>query len=185
MYINAKKKLLISEIVKIGLDIPFQSVKAKVLISLNEKGSLEQRLSMTFSPNIIPISSKGLYTIYASKDGIDECLYVGESDYCVSQRIRRFFRGLTSCNRPDEDHPAASKAKRDGYSLDTHTFKVKWIPWSIIVESAKKLNIDETDEDIMCELDSDISYFVKSKYNYTTYMMYGYNCATLKDFLGG
>jgi hypothetical protein len=171
-----------TEIVKIGLNIPFQSVEAKI-IYFNENGCLEPRLSMTFSPNKIPIYSKGLYTIYASKDGIDECLYVGESDYCVNQRIRRFFKELTGCTNPNETHPAASKAKNDGYSLESHTFKVKWIPWETIIAVAEKINTKTNYYDLMCNLDSAVSYFVKSKYNYTTYMMYGYSHATLKDFL--
>jgi len=181
MYIDAKKKLLITEIVKIGLNIPFQSVKAKI-IYFNENGSLEPRLSMSFSPNI-PINSTGIYTIYASKDGIDECLYVGESAYCVSQRIRRFFKELTGCSNPNETHPAATKAKENGYSLESHTFKVKWIPWPSIIEAALKFDV-KFDDYFMNNLDSEISYLVKSKYNCTTYMMYGYSAATLKDFLG-
>jgi hypothetical protein len=183
MYLCAKQKKLMSKIVKIGLNIPFQTVEAKIILSLNEKGFLEPRLSMTFSPNVIPMSSKGLYTIYATKDRIDECLYVGESDYCISQRIRRFFKELTGCTNPNEDHPAASKAKRDGYSIDTHTFKVKWISWFTILEAAKSIDIEYNDI-LLDNLDSAISYFVKSKYNYTTYPLYGYNDATLKEFLG-
>jgi hypothetical protein len=182
MDLFTRKKLLISEIVKIGLNIPFQSVDAKILC-INKDGFLKQSLSITFSPLTIPINSKGIYVIYASKDGIDECLYIGESDYCVSQRIRRFFKELTGCANKHEDHAAASKAKKDGYSLESHTYKVKWIPWNLIIKSAQKFDISVTDY-FMNNLDSQISYFLKSKYNHTTYPLYGYSDATLKDFLG-
>lgn len=181
MDLLTKKKLLISEIVKIGLDIPFQSVDAKIVCN-NENGFLVQRLSMTFSPKI-PVYSKGIYAIYATKDNIDECLYIGESNYCANQRIRRFFKELTGCTNINENHPASTKAKRAGYSLDTHTFKVKWIPWITVIEIAGKYDIDFFDY-FMNNLDSEISYFLKSKYNHTTYPMYGYNDATLKDFFG-
>jgi len=181
MYLSKNRKLLMSKIVKIGLNMPFQSVDARIVLS-NENGFLEPRLSITCSPNI-PSYSTGIYTIYASKDGIDECLYVGESKYCVNQRIRRFFKELTGCTNPNETHPAASKAKRGGYSLESHSYKVKWIPWDTIIEIAIAID-NKSSANLTYNLDSAMSYFVKSKYNCTTYPFYGYNDATLKNFLG-
>ena len=135
---------------------------------------------MTIKNRGIRHKVKGLYAIYArDEDGRSECLYVGESDCCVNQRVRRFFKELSNNSRPDESHAGARRARECGYTIDSHTYYVKYVPWSAIYKIEERLNI-QTDWNY---LDEHIARHLKSKFNSSTFLQYGYNGRTLEEFL--
>jgi len=171
MYISDHKRILINEVLKLGLTKPFHKIE------LNDHN---EYLAMKIYDNI-PVRSTGLYAIYAlTEDRVtNECLYVGESAWCVNQRIRRFFKELSGYNHPDEEHAAARKAKEADYQLYSHEYKVKYIPWDEIYDIADRLSLYTDFND----LDEYIAHHLKSKYNSSTYLKYGYNGNTLKHFL--
>jgi hypothetical protein len=175
LYISGEKRLLVNEIVKLGLNKFFYSVDL-------DKGNfgLRDSLSMRIESRCIPVKAKGLYAIYGIDGNSQEnCLYVGESNWCVNQRIRRFFKELTYCSHPDEEHAGARRAREAGYTIESHTYKVKYVSWFEIDDIQKKLNNTADYHD----LDEYIAHHLKSKYNSSTYPLYGYNGATLKEFL--
>ncbi len=172
-YVSEDKKFLINEILKIGLSKPFYRVALSTTLEA-------WSLSMIIRDRGVPIKSKGLYVIYADNDnGKRDCLYVGESDWCVNQRIRRFFKELAHCSHPDEEHAGARRAMQGGYTCDSHSYYVKHISWHEIYEIEKKFNINPGWSD----LDEYIAHHLKSKYNTSTYPMYGYSGNTLKEFM--
>lgn len=173
MYVSDHKRLLINEVLKLGLTKPFYQIKL-------DTGVFDDSLSMRIYDNI-SVRSTGLYAIYATSNNQlnDECLYVGESAWCVNQRIRRFFKELTGLNHPDEEHAGARRAKEAGYTIYSHGYKAKYISWDEIYDIADRLNL-HTDFNY---LDEYVAHHVKSKYNSSTYLLYGYNGATLKQFL--
>jgi hypothetical protein len=175
MYVTKDKRILISEILKLGMSKPFYDVDVRIVVGREFVDSV----SMSIRDRGVPVHSKGLYSIYASKDGIDQCLYVGESDWCVNNRVRKFFKELAHCSHPDEEHAGAKRAKTGRYTIESHEYKVKYVPWDEIYDIAARLNLYV---DYMY-LDEYIAHHVKSRYNSSTYLLYGYNGATLKEFL--
>jgi hypothetical protein len=128
----------------------------------------------------IPVNSKGVYVIYANEDnGKRDCLYVGESNWCINQRVRRFFKELTNCSHPDEEHAGARRARSGGYTSDSHSYYVKYVSMVDIYDVMNKLKIYSDLRDI----DEHIACYLKSKYNSSTYPFYGYNGCTLEEFL--
>lgn len=176
MYISDEKRLLISEILKIGVTKPFHRVTLRIVVDREFRFGL----SMTFREGGVPTYSTGLYAIYAEGPEFDECLYVGESRHCVSQRIRKFFKELADCSHEDEDHAGARRASDNGgYTIDSHEYKVKWVSWEEIFRIAREKNIN-TD---FRYLDEFVAHHLKSKYNSSTFLQYGYNGRTLEEFL--
>jgi hypothetical protein len=173
MYISDHKRLLVNEIVKLGLNKFFYFVDL-------DMGDFGDSLSMRIESKAIPVKSTGLYAIYGiDEDFQEECLYVGQSEWCVNQRIRRFFKELACCSHPDEEHAGARRAREAGYTIESHTYKVKYVSWHEIYDIQKRLNITAD----FYNLDEYIAHHLKSKYNSSTYPLYGYNGATLKQFL--
>lgn len=176
MYISDQKRLLVSEILKIGVTKPFRRVTLRLVVDRDFRFAV----SMVFREDGIPSHATGLYAIYAEGTESDECLYVGESNHCISNRVRRFFKELAECSRDDEDHAGARRARdTGGYTIESHEYKVKWVSWSEIFHIAYKKNI-ETDFEL---LDEYVAHHLKSKYNSSTFPMYGYNGRTLEEFL--
>lgn len=176
MYISDQKRLLVSEILKIGVTKPFHRATLRLVVDRD----FQFAVSMVFRENGIPSHATGLYAIYAEGTESDECLYVGESNHCISLRVRRFFKELAECSRYDEDHAGARRARdAGGYTIDSHEYKVKWVSWEDIFRIAREKNID-TDFEL---LDEYVAHHLKSKYNSSTFPMYGYNGRTLEEFL--
>jgi hypothetical protein len=168
MYINVHKRSLISEIVKIGLSKPFHEIK---LLAITSK---------TFQMYVNDIHRHGgIYVIYATKDNKDECLYVGQTDVYVRQRLYRFFKEMAGCSHPEEDHAGARRAKEGGYFIDSHQYKVKYISWAEIYDISSQLHLHVDYNN----LDECIALYLKSRYNTSSYPMYGYNGTTLEGFL--
>lgn len=175
MYLNESKKLLINEILKIGLSKPFSKVR------INDCRTFPVRsFSMSIVGDGIPVYSKGVYVIYASDDNRGrECLYVGESNWCINQRVRRFFKELTNCSHPDEEHAGARRARNGGYTSDSHSYYVKYVSMVDISDIMIGLKVYPD----LYDIDEHIACYLKSKYNSTTYPMYGYDGCTLKEFM--
>ena len=70
MYVTKDKRILISEILKLGMSKPFYDVDVRIVVGREFVDSV----SMSIRDRGVPVHSKGLYSIYASKDGIDQCL---------------------------------------------------------------------------------------------------------------
>jgi hypothetical protein len=174
MYFSDQKRLLVSEILKIGVTKPFHRVELRIVVGKDFRFSL----SMNFRG--VPVHSTGLYAIYAEGTESDECLYVGESGHCVSQRVRKFFKELAECSHEDEDHAGARRARDNGqYTIESHNYKVKWVSWKEISRVAREKNIN-TDFRF---LDEYVAHHLKSKYNSSTFLQHGYSGRTLEEFL--
>lgn len=169
--VSDDKRRLSNEIVKAGLTEKFYKVELRESFS---------SLNMSILDGGIPIGSSGLYVIYAN----DECLYVGESMWCANQRIRRFFKELASCSHPQEKHAGAKRAKNSGYTIYSHTYRVKFISWQEIFKMQEIHCKESLDPLLTYELDEVVAHNLKSKFNSSTYPLYGYEGATLAAFMG-
>ena len=91
-----------------------------------------------------------------------QCLYVGKTDTDLYMRINRWSRGVDGSLRPDENHAAATKARRDGIKLTDKLF-IKYM----LMEDVYRI-VD--DPSIRSEpLDEWIAPLLKSKYNKRTF----------------
>lgn len=98
----------------------------------------------------------GIYCFYQSKK---ECLYVGQTDYSIYNRIYRFMKELLDRSRSDESHSAARKARLDGISSDE--IYMKYMSKYDIKNLMDCANINVSLDDI----DEYIAYTLKSRYN--------------------
>ena len=99
------------KIVREGLKSPF----LRLVSSQTEKG-----ISTKFMDGNKKVSlskKSGYYTIYRMYRKNLQCLYVGKTDTDLYMRINRWSRGVDGSLRPDENHAAATKARRDGIKL--------------------------------------------------------------------
>jgi hypothetical protein len=168
MFFGKEKRLLVNRILNLGLSKSFHEVQ----LELRYNGT---QLSMSIPDGSIPIKAKGLYAIYTDEN---ECLYVGESEYCVSQRIRRFFKELANCSNPNEYHSGATYARNDGYTIYSHKYKVKYISSYEIYKIERECQYSAGSR-----LDECVAYYLRSKYNSITALPY-YKGATISSFFG-
>jgi hypothetical protein len=68
----------------------------------------------------------GLYVIYKN----DILVYIGETNYCIRQRIGRLLAGIRGTERPDENHSAAYKYI-EYFGRDTSGLSFKYIPINV------------------------------------------------------
>jgi hypothetical protein len=173
--ISYEKHILVNQIVKYGLEQPFYPIDVKLLF---KNDIMNASVSMSIIGGM-PIHSKGLYAIYASNDNQTDCVYVGESHFCTNSRVRKFFLELANCSHPEEEHAGARRARKSGYTIDSHSYKVKFISWDDIWRMSDNLN-SYTDLKL---LDENVARILKSKFNGSTYARYGYSGASLKEFM--
>ena len=163
-----KKRLRAAKkIVKQGLKNPFYNLVAK-----KTRVGVKTMLVDSNGNKSISLSMKpGYYTIYRQLNKELQCLYVGKSNHSIHGRVNRWAKGVAGNLRPDENHPAATKARRDGVKL-TDKLMVKFV---LMDEVHKIVN----DVDIWNEpLDEWIAPLLKSKYNENVFEL----GASLEDF---
>lgn len=121
----------------------FDKEMKSVCISLQEKYSIKKY-------------SKGIYAIYASPvrlaqlkkhldtpyAALDNCLYVGESNYDVYQRVMKFFNEINNTRHySDFPHYGGEKAFRFGYD-NTWSYYIKYISYSHLRNLEQELKVD-------------------------------------------
>lgn len=105
----------------------------------------------------------GLYAIYLFEQGKpSKCLYVGTSSNNMSYRIYRFLKELLNISRHDETHPAATKARLDGITVEDD-LRVMFFSWDQLPNPPG----DTETECIYDEkrLDEYVAKYLKSEYN--------------------
>ena len=165
---SRKRVSYAKKVIKKGMNSPFYKMTAwetptGVNLSLEDKDGNYPYLS----------SRSGYYCIYRNVNDKLECLYVGKTESNFQNRIHRWAKGIAGNLRHDENHPAATKARRDGVKL-TDKILVKVIDWSDIREV-----VDDEEVLYSCDLDEWIAPILKSKYNVMTCE----ECGSLEDFL--
>lgn len=101
----------------------------------------------------------GIYMIFRVKNDTPECLYVGETDRSIRNRIYRFIKELEGKSRHDEKHPGATRARLDGVKSTDNLF-VRVIHKTDILSK-----IDPYYYHVYDSIDEDIAYIMKSRYN--------------------
>ncbi len=151
-----KRKRYAMKIVREGLKSPFyRLISTETFAGVSTAFYLDQEKVTLYGVS-------GYYTIYRKNGDKMECLYVGKTDDSLHGRINRWAKGVAGKLRPDENHSAAKKARKDGVRLSDELY-VK-----IITEKDIRRIVD--DIDIRCEpLDEWIAPIVKSRYNYRTF----------------
>lgn len=152
----SKRKYYAKKIVKYGMNRPFyRLISHETFAGVSTKFIYGNECAKLYD---VP----GYYTIYRKFRVKLECLYVGKTDQSLYGRINRWAKGVNGSLRPDENHSAATKARRDGVRLSDELF-IKYI-------TMDEADLLVDDIDIRCEpLDEWIAPLLKSKYNYKTF----------------
>ena len=141
-----------------GIQEPFYKIKAYE----TDKG-----VSLFFQDDkgdCVFLNYSGLYCIYRKLNDKLECLYVGKTDHTIYGRINRWAKGIAGKLRPDESHSAATKARKDGVTLNDELL-IKTIDSNTIN------SLIDNDPLYMyyIHLDEWIAPLLKSKYNTIVY----------------
>lgn len=152
---DLRKKRLAAKIVSYGMKKSFYTMN----ILYDTHLPLNDTVSVVLTDEYkIPHSlymEKGLYALY--KENI--CLYVGKSHRSIQYRLYRFAKELLGRSRDDESHPAAKKARIDGFITADDTLLVKHVSWNEIDLLMSNEYVD------MSDIDEYVAYWTKSKYN--------------------
>lgn len=144
------------KIVTLGMKLPFYKVHSFVTPNNGCSMTFFMEGFSFFQPRHCEIAVPGLYVLYEKIRNDLSCLYTGGTGNSMHQRTYRFVKELHGVSRPDEDHPAARKARRDGVSPDN--IFVKFFPRTMFPR------IDNARVDIET-LDETCAILLKSRYN--------------------
>lgn len=146
------------KIVSYGVSSPFYTIREEYAHGFNTNIHIYDETNKRISLSRIP----GLYAIFSPDE--KECLYVGQTGLSIGRRIYRFDKETKGKSRPDENHPAAAKARQDGIeSLDG--MKIKFIDTQDIIDSVIKLDPNYSVCFGNVVLDPYVAKIMKSKYN--------------------
>lgn len=101
----------------------------------------------------------GIYMIFRRKHEVTECLYVGATDHSVGDRLYRYMKELEDKSRPDENHPAAKKARLDGVKSTDNLYA------HVVFKEDILNNLDPMYHYMYNTLDESVAEELNSRYN--------------------
>lgn len=144
------------KIVTLGAKLPFYKVSSLEMPNRGCSMALFLEGFNFFQPRFSEIDVSGIYAIYEKTKVSTTCLYVGSTGYSMHQRVYRFVKELRGLSRDDEEHSAATKARRDGVSPEF--IYAKLMPRTIFPK-VNNLRVDYKTLDETCAV------MLKSRYN--------------------
>ncbi|NDB62025.1 hypothetical protein EB001_26840 [bacterium] len=135
--------------IKIVADLDRHSLMRDITLKFLDKN--EDTVSLTGTP--------GFYAIFRDK----ECLYVGQTNVGIYNRVYRFIKELMGMSRYDESHSGGRKARRMGITIKDN-LQLKYLHNGELAKVYEEYNINFWDTNTS-QLDEHIAYLMKAKCN--------------------